>query len=85
MGSIGNKAITHTRSNFFQQAVYDRLPKALKSDNIIDIGAEKTSDGTRYGATIEFDDGFQRSISEYGWADFKDYLKNVLKDRRYEQ
>lgn len=85
MGSVGNKAITHIRSKFFQQAVYDRLPKNLRTNNIIDIGAEKTSDGTRYGATIEFDDGFQRSISEYGWADFKSYLKNVLEDRRYQQ
>lgn len=84
MESIG-KSIVHTRSKFFQQAVFDRLPKKLKIDNIIDIGAEKIADGTRYGAVIEFDDGFQRSISEYGWKDFKSYLERVLKVRRYEQ
>lgn len=85
MGSVGNKTIVHVRSSFFEQKVFDRLPKSLKSDNIIDIGKEKTMDGTRYSATIEYDDGEQRSISEYSWSEFKYYLEQVLKDRRYSQ
>lgn len=78
MGSIGTSRIIHTRSKFFDEAVFNRLPKKLKTDNIIDIGKYKDADGTRYNAVVEFNDGFQRSISEYGWADFKDYLEEVL-------
>lgn len=86
MGSIGTgTTITHVRSKFFEEAVYNRLPKKLKTDKLIDIGKEKNVDGTRYSAVIEFDDGFQRSISEYSWSDFKYYLEEVLKNRHYEQ
>ena len=87
MGSIGaTKPIVHKRTEFFQQELFNKLPKKLQVDNIIDIEKEKTDyDGIRYEAIIEFDDGFQRSISEYGWSDFKYYLENVLKDRNFEQ
>ena len=72
------------RSNSFDQALFNKLPKKLQVKNITDIGKDKTADGTRYRAVITYDDGFTRSIGEYTLADFKDYLENVLKDRRFE-
>lgn len=62
----------------FDQRVFNSLPNSLKDDRIIAIDKMKTSDGTRYSAGIMFEDGFQRRVSEYGFADFKDYLHDVL-------
>lgn len=75
------------RDKWFDEAVYNRLPKKMQVKNIVSIGKERHGDdGTRYNASLKWEDGFNRSISEYGWTDFKDYLKVVLfEDREYSQ
>lgn len=75
------------RDKWFDKEVYDKLPKKMQVKNIVSIGKEKHgSDGTRYNASLVWEDGFNRSISEYGWKDFKDYLSIVLfENRKYEQ
>ena len=74
------------RDKWFDQATYDKLPKKMQVKNIVSIGKERHgSDGTRYNASLVWEDGFSRSVSEYGWADFKDYLSAVLFNDRKEQ
>lgn len=73
------------RDKWFDKATYDKLPKKMQVQNIVSIGKEKTSDGVRYNASVVWEDGFNRSVSEYGWSDFKDYLKAVLFENRNEQ
>lgn len=83
-GSGGNRSYTldeikNMRNPLtFDQKVFNSLPNKLKDDRIIAIDKTKTSDGTRYSAGIMWEDGFQRSISEYGFSDFKGYLDDVL-------
>ncbi len=36
----------------------------------------------RYSAVIVFEDGFSRSIGEYTFKDFKDYIKMVIEEDR---
>lgn len=82
MGSIGNiSKPVYTKSKTFDNVLFNKLPKRLQVENIIDIGKDKTVDGNRYRAVIKFDDGFTRSIGEYTLADFKDYISAILKDR----
>lgn len=87
MGSIGNTSSTNLfqRSSDFDTNLFNKLPKKLQVPNITDIGKDKTVDGTRYRAVITFDDGFTRSIGDYTLNDFKYYIEQVLKDRRYSQ
>ena len=73
------------RDKFFDNAVYEKLPKKMQVKNIVSIGKHRDSDGVRYNASLKWEDGYNRSISEYGWADFKDYLKAVLFEDREEQ
>lgn len=74
------------RDRFFDQTVYDKLPKKMQLQNIISIGKHKDSDGVRYNASVVWEDGFNRSVSEYGWKDFKGYLEIVLfENREYQQ
>lgn len=83
--SSGGSSVSFERSSTFDQQLYEKLPKSLQVKNIIDIGKDKTIDGTRYRAVLQWEDGFQRSIGEYTLKDFKDYLKAVLtKDRTTE-
>ena len=89
MGSIGTSNLVNgnifERAPDFDTVLYNKLPKKLQVENITDIGKDKTVDGTRYRAVITFNDGFTRSIGDYTMADFKYYLEQVLKDRRYSQ
>ena len=87
MGGRGSGASRNTfeRANSFDQALFNKLPKKLQVENIVDIGKDKTIDGTRYRAVVKFNDGFTRSIGDYTMSDFKAYLEGVLKDRKYEQ
>ena len=81
----GGSSVSFERSSTFDQQLYEKLPKSLQVKNIIDIGKDKTVDGTRYRAVLQWEDGFQRSIGEYTLRDFKEYLKEVLtKDRTTE-
>ena len=74
------------RDRFFEQTIYDKLPKKMQVKNIVSIGKHKDSDGVRYNASVVWEDGFNRSVSEYGWKDFKGYLEIVLfENRKYEQ
>ena len=68
----------------FDSTVFNRLPKKLQDDRVVAIDKYKDSDGVNYHAVIVWEDGFERGISEYGWGDFKYYLENVLKDRKFE-
>ena len=79
------KTVDFTREADFDYSIYNKLPKKLQVKNITGIDKYKSSDGTRYSARIKFDDGFTRSISEYGFADFKGYLEDVLKNKYYSQ
>jgi hypothetical protein len=79
------KAAFFKREKDFDEVLFNKLPKKIQVENIIDIGKDKTVDGTRYRAVIKFEDGYTRSIAEYTLSDFKYYLKNVLKNRNYEQ
>ncbi len=87
MGGRGGSGSRNSfqRAQGFDEALFNRLPKKLQVKNIIDIGKDKTIDGTRYRAVVAFEDGFTRSIGDYTMADFKAYLEGVLKDRKYEQ
>ena len=74
------------RDKWFDATVYAKLPKKMQVKNIVSIGKHKDSDGVRYNASVVWEDGFNRSVSEYGWTDFKAYLETVLtKDRKYQQ
>lgn len=84
-GSGSRNSQPFTRSKDFDNVLFSKLPKKLQVNNIVDIGKDKTLDGTRYRAVIKFEDGYTRSIGEYTLADFKYYLENILKDRNYEQ
>ena len=75
-------AVSYTRSDDFNYSLFSKLPQKNQVKNIIDIGKDKTTDGTRYRAVIKFDDGFTRSIAEYTLADFKDYIDTVLNKNR---
>ena len=85
MGSVGAGRTLYTRSSSFDQTLFNKLPKKLQVENITDIGKDKTVDGTRYRAVIQFEDGFTRSIGEYSMAEFKDYIEEVLKNRNAER
>lgn len=87
MGGRGNNgsrsnSVSYTRSSTFDKVLFDKLPKKLQVENIIDIGKDKTVDGTRYRAVIKFPDGFTRSIGEYNLKDFKAYIDDVLNKNR---
>lgn len=66
----------------FDESLFSKLPKSLQDDRITAIYKEKTRDGNRYSAIIKWEDGFERSISEFGKGDFKFYLESVLKKDR---
>lgn len=59
-------------------AIYNKLPKKLQVNEIIDIYKDKTCDGVLYTAVLEWSDGFSRVITEYGFKDFKNYLNDVI-------
>lgn len=82
---IQNKREANKKNGTFDESLFKKLPKGLQDDKVIAIGKEKTYEGNRYSAVIEWEDGFQRSISEYTLADFKNYISDVLKkDRKIE-
>ncbi len=78
----GGARVDFTRDKTFDYTLFSKLPKKNQVKNIIDIGKDKTIDGTRYRAVIAFEDGFTRSIAEYTLSDFKDYINEVLNKNR---
>lgn len=66
----------------FDSTLFNKLPKKLQDDKIVALDRYKDSDGVNYNAVIQWEDGFERSIHEYGWGDFKYYLELVLKQNR---
>lgn len=84
-GSGTRNNVSFEREKGFDITLFNKLPKRLQVKNIVDIGKDKTVDGTRYRAVIKFEDGYTRSIGDYTMSDFKTYIEEVLKDRSYEQ
>lgn len=71
------------RFGMWDEKLYKRLPWHKELDQLITaVYSEKDGREVRYSAILNWPDGFDRSISEWGFEDFKYYLDNVLHKNR---